>query len=507
MTSADLINRRTFLRNATGLTLGASAANAIFDLRLMQTALAQSGGIYPDYKALVCVFLNGGNDGNNLVIPFDSPTTGLYKTYWDVRKESLGLFRNPLPTGATLVNGNNYYGLPLSTARTGGEEAAVHSSMGEMKTLFDAGKLAFVRNVGVLTEPLTRSEYRTGKKKKPPQLFSHNDQVMQWQTSLPDLISRTGWGGRLMDRVRLDFAQQNIQPGQISMSVSIAGTNTWEVGEVVNQFKISSSGASTFQGYSGQSNLARRTVIDQLLRDPSRGGDAALNATRTNLGMLDFRNVNERSLLNGSALTSALNTLNANTTVNTAINNAFSGNNTGLANQLKMVARIIASRELLGMRRQIFFCSIGGFDTHGLQPAAHAALLSEVSRGIKAFYDATAAPEVNVADKVTTFTAADFGRTFKPNGQGTDHAWGNNHIVAGGAVQGGKLYGSFPNFVLGGANDTDSSNGATGRWIPTTSVEEYSACLARWFGVEESALDTIFPNLRRFPNRNLGIMG
>lgn len=501
MTSADLINRRTFLRNATGLALGASAANAIFDLRLMQTALAQSGGSYPDYKALICVFLNGGNDGNNLVIPFDTERYGTYST---VRGAGLALFRDSATAVATGTNGNTYFGLPLSTARTGGEEAAVHSAMPQLQTLFDAGKLAFVRNVGVLTEPLTRSEFRSNKKKKPPQLFSHNDQVMQWQTSLPDLISRTGWGGRLMDRVRLDFAQQSISPGQISMSVSIAGTNTWEVGEVVNQFKISTSGASTFQAYSGTSNATRRTLMDQLLRDPSQGGDPALNAARTNLGMLDFRNINERSLLNGSALTSGLASLPA--PVTTAINAAFAGNNTGLAQQLKMIARIIAARNTMGMRRQIFFCSIGGFDTHGLQPAAHAGLLSEVSRSIKAFYDATADPDVNVADKVTTFTAADFGRTFRTNGQGTDHAWGNNHVVVGGAVNGGKLYGSFPNFQLGGPSDTDSGTGATGRWIPTTSVDEYSACLARWFGVEESALDTIFPNLRRFPNRNLGIM-
>jgi uncharacterized protein (DUF1501 family) len=170
-----------------------------------------------------------------------------------------------------------------------------------------------------------------------------------------------------------------------------------------------------------------------------------------------------------------------------------------------MVARIIAARNTLGMRRQIFFCSIGGFDTHGLQPQAHANLLAEVSRGLKAFYDATAAPELAVAGKVTTFTAADFGRTFKSNGQGTDHAWGNNHVVMGGAVEGGRLYGSFPTFQLGGPSDTDGGS-PTGRWIPTTSVDEYSASLARWFGVPESALDVIFPNLNRFPTRGLPFM-
>lgn len=497
MTSRDLYTRRSFLQRASGLALGASAANAIFDLRLINTALAQSGGMYPDYKALVCVFLNGGSDNNNLVIPFD---TDRYASYSSIRGPGLALWKDQASATAGAVNGNTYYGLPLSTARTGGEEAAVHSSMSGMHELFNNGKLAFIRNVGVLSEPMTRSEYRSGKKKKPPQLFSHNDQVTQWQTSIPDAISRTGWGGRLMDRVRLDFARQNINPGQISMSVSIAGTNTWEVGEVVNQFKITSSGASTFRDYTG----TRKAVIDQMLRDPSQGGDALLNANRSNLGLLDFRNVNERSLLNGSALTSGLASLPA--AVTTAINNAFApANNTGLSQQLKMVARIIAARNTLGMRRQIFFCSIGGFDTHGLQPASHANLLADVSRSMKALYDATAAPELNMADKVTSFTAADFGRTFKSNGLGSDHAWGNHHMVMGGAVNGGKLYGSFPVFQLGGPSDTDSGN-ATGRWIPTTSVDEYSATLARWFGVPESALDVIFPNLNRFPTRDLGFM-
>jgi uncharacterized protein (DUF1501 family) len=497
MNTSEFLSRRSFLQRATGLALGAGAANAILDLRLINTALAQSGGIYPDYKALVCVFLSGGNDGNNLLIPFD---TEQYASYAGIRGTGLALFRDQSSAAASGTNGNVYYGLPLSPALTGGEEAAVHSAMPEMQTLFDAGKLAFIRNVGVLTEPITRSEYRAGRKKKPPQLFSHNDQVTQWQTSLPDIISRTGWGGRLMDRVRLDFAQQSIPPGQISMSVSISGTNTWEVGEVVNQFKISSSGASTFRDYTG----ARKTLIDRILREPSQGGDATLNASRRNLGLLDFRDVNERSLLNGSALTAGLASLPANVT--TAINNAFAQtNNSGLGQQLKMAARIIAARNTLGMRRQIFFCSIGGFDTHGLQPLAHSNLLTQLSRAIKAFYDATAAPEVNVADKVTTFTAADFGRTFKSNGLGTDHAWGNNHLVAGGAVTGGKLYGSFPVFQLGGPSDTDGGN-ATGRWIPTTSVDEYSASLARWFGVPESSLDVIFPNLKRFPTRGLPFM-
>ncbi|HEX2749690.1 MAG TPA: DUF1501 domain-containing protein [Verrucomicrobiales bacterium] len=499
MTSSEMLSRRNFIQRATGLTIGAGVANTLFDLRLVNTALAQSGGSYPDYKALVCIFLSGGNDGNNLVIPYD---TAGYQAYAGIRGPRLALWKDQASIPVDPNNPNVYYGLPLNAGGSGGEEGAVHSAMPEVQTLFNAGKLAFVRNVGVLTEPLTRTEYRNGTKKKPPQLFSHNDQVSQWQTSVPDQISRTGWGGRTMDRVRADFAQQGIPVGNISMSVSLAGSNTWEVGDHVNQFQVSTGGIVSFTNYTG----ARKTLIDKILRDPSQGGDATLNSERKNLSLLDFRDVNERALLNGSSLSAALASLPPATT--TAINNAFAPTgNSSIGQQLKMIARIIASRNTLGMKRQIFFCSVGGYDTHGDQPVAHANLLAAVSKAMKALYDATASTELNIADKVTSFTAADFGRTCKSNGLGSDHAWGNHHMVCGGGVAGGRLYGSFPTFQLGGPSDTDNGSGSTGRWIPTTSVDEYSATLSRWFGVTEASLDTIFPNLRRFPNRNLGFMG
>jgi len=503
MTSRELLSRRNFLQRASGLALGTSVANTIFDLRLINTALAQGGGSYPDYKALVCLFLSGGNDGNNMVIPFD-PTN--YAAYAGIRGPGLALAPDAasVPAVVDQINGNAYYGLPLSAANTGGELAAVHSAMPEIQTLFNNNKLAFVRNVGVLTEPITRTEYRAGTKTRPPQLFSHNDQVSQWQTSLPDQISRTGWGGRTMDRVRADFAQQSIPMGQISMSVSVSGSNTWEVGDLVNQFQVSSGGIVSFSNYNGAANVNRKAVIDQILRDPSQGGDPTLNTQRTNLSLLDFRNVNERALLNGASLSTALAGLPAPTAA--AIDAAFLPvGNSNIGAQMKMIARIIAARNTLGMKRQIFFCSAGGYDTHGLQPLAHNNLLVAISRAMKALYDATATPELNIADKVTTFTGADFGRTFKSNGLGSDHAWGNHHMVCGGAVDGGKFYGAFPTFQLGGPSDTDNSN-PTGRWIPSISVDEYSATLARWFGVADSALDTIFPNLNRFPNRDLGFM-
>jgi uncharacterized protein (DUF1501 family) len=256
--------------------------------------------------------------------------------------------------------------------------------------------------------------------------------------------------------------------------------------------------------------------MDKILRDPGAGGDPLLDAERTNLTLRDFRNINERALLNGASLSTALTRLttgNPDAAIGTAINSAFGipatvaaySNLSGLEQQLHTIARIIAERSYLGMRRQIFFCSIGGFDTHGDQPLAHNNLMASVSRAMAKFYAATEA--LTIPQKVTTFSISDFGRTFKSNGLGTDHAWSSHHMVMGGAVSGGKVYGTFPIQQLGGPDDTDSGTGATGRFLPSTSTDEYAATLSRWFGLGESELDVVFPNLHRFANRNLGFMG
>jgi uncharacterized protein (DUF1501 family) len=291
----------------------------------------------------------------------------------------------------------------------------------------------------------------------------------------------------------------------------MAGSNTWEVGDIINQFQVGTGGAVSLTNYSG----SRKTLMDSILRVPGVGGDAALNAERTNLALRDFQTINERALLNGASLATALTRLttgNPDVALGNAINTAFGipatvasyGNLSNLEQQLHTIARIIAERQYLGMRRQIFFCSIGGFDTHGDQPVAHAGLMASVSRAMAKFYAATEA--LTIPEKVTTFSISDFGRTFKSNGLGTDHAWSNHHMIMGGAVKGGKIYGTFPDQTLGGPDDTDSGTGATGRFLPTTSTDEYSATLARWFGLGESELDIVFPNLTRFPNRNLGFM-
>jgi uncharacterized protein (DUF1501 family) len=508
MTSRELLSRRSFLRNAAGFSLGISATNALFDLRLLNNAVAATN--VSDYKALVCLFLNGGNDGSNMLIPFDPDR---YNNYRSIRGARLALWRDAAEAAAradAATNPNAYYGIPLTGVADSGY--AVHNAMTGVQSLYNQNKLAFLPGVGTMVEPITRAQYRAGTRKKPPQLFSHNDQVTEWMTSVPDQISRTGWGGRTVDKIKEELVHQGIPSGSISMSVSMAGSNTWEVGDIVNQFQVGTSGAVSFTNYSG----TRKVLMDKILRDPgAAGGDALLEAERTNLTLKDFRAINERALLNGASLSTALARLatgGTDVTTGNAINTAF-GIPTAVASysalssleqQLHTIARIISQRSFLGMRRQIFFCSIGGFDTHGDQPVAHNNLMNSVSRAMSRFYAATQA--IGIPEKVTTFSISDFGRTFKSNGLGTDHAWSNHHMIMGGAVNGGRVYGTFPNQTLGGPDDTDSGSGATGRFLPTTSTDEYAATLARWFGLGEPELDLVFPNLNRFANRNLGFM-
>lgn len=511
MTSRQLYSRRSFLRNAAGFSLGLGATNALLDLRLLNNAVAATN--VSDYKAMVCLFMSGGNDGSNMLIPWDQPR---YDNYRSVRGQRLALWRDTAeaaarPTISGATNPNAYFGVPLTGTETGAPAYAVHNAMAGVQALYDQQNLAFLPGVGTLVEPITRAQYRAGTRRRPPQLFSHNDQVTEWMTSVPDQIIRTGWGGRTVDKMKLELIHSGIPSGSISMSVSMAGSNSWEVGDVVNQFQVGTGGAVAFTNYSG----ARKTLMDKILRDPGAGGDALLDAERKNLNLRDFRAINERALFNGASLSTALSRLapgGTDAAIGTAINTAFGipatvaqySNLSNIEQQLHTIARIIAGRSYLGMRRQIFFCSVGGFDTHGDQPLAHNNLMASVSRAMAKFYAATQA--LTIPEKVTTFSISDFGRTFKTNGLGTDHAWSNHHMIMGGAVAGGKVYGTFPNQTLGGPDDTDSGSGANGRFLPSTSTDEYAATLARWFGLGEAELDAVFPNLTRFANRNLGFM-
>jgi len=449
--------RRTFIRQAACAALTTSGLlNTIFDLRRLSAATIVEG----DYKALVCLFLFGGNDANNVIVPNDAAGYASYAAARGI----LALPQNTL--------------LPLTLQNGDGRQFAFHQNLLELQSLFNQGKLGLVSNVGTLVAPVTRAEYLRGGAAVPPQLFSHNDQSVQWQTSVPDQISRTGWGGRMAD------ALQSLNgDAKISLSISIAGTNTFEVGNTVLPYTVSPTGSVGLAGFDGTANAnVRLQAFKQLLALP-----------HNNLFEQAYSDTVTRSIAANELLTSALAGVADPQT-------PFPNPVTSLGNQLKMVAKLIAARTNLGMRRQIFFCSVGGYDTHGDQLVGQANLLTELSQALNAFYATT--QELGVANQVTTFTASDFGRTYPTNGGGSDHGWGSHQFVLGGAVQGGRLFGTFPTLAVNGPDDTGQ-----GRWIPTTSVDEFSATLATWFGVSASDLPMVLPNIGRFAQPNLGIFG
>ncbi len=491
----QLRTRRDFFRQAACAALGTVAlTSTIRDLRIMNAALAQ-GTPLNDYKALVCIFLNGGNDSNNLIIPRGAE----YGNYNAIRQNLA------IPQGAIL---------PISAIGGDGRLFGFHPSCVELQTLFGEGKLASLFNVGTLVQPMTRAGYYANTIPKPPQLFSHSDQLTQWQTSIPDQPPKSGWGGRCAD---LLFAQQ--PDAQISLCTSVAGSNTFEVGNVVQQYHVSTSGAVVLTGTgSSTSETARKKAIKDVLAVP-----------HPNLQRQAYAGVVDRAIATGELLNNniaaTLDPTDASYTNqvpgapwrwNTGLTGIYTGApggfpNTSLSRQLKMVARLIAARGALGMKRQIFFCSVGGYDTHTAQTGvnalgnpdptvgSHANLLNELSEGMFAFQRSM--EQLNLSDGVTTFTASDFGRTFPTNGQGSDHGWGTHQLIMGGAVRGQRNYGQFPIHTIGGPDDT-----STGRWIPRTSVDEYSATLAKWFGISPTYLSTVFPNIGRFQNPDLGFM-
>jgi uncharacterized protein (DUF1501 family) len=383
--------------------------------------------------------------------------------------------------------------LPVVAANTT-REFSFHPSLSKMQTLFAEGHAAPVFNVGPLLYPITRAQYQNKSVATPPQLFSHSDQVTHWQTSLPDQPARTGWGGRIADIIHpQQYELLNDVPtaesAKLALCTSLAGANTFEVGTDFTQYHVSTSGAISMSNVSG----LRLTAVQDLL---------ALN--NVNLQRNAYADVMERALSTATTLNNAISATSSNSYWTTPFPNL------GLANQLKMVARLIQGRSALNMRRQIFFVQVGGYDTHTAQVGtnaaptdttvgSHASLMFELSESLFAFQRAM--EQIGVADKVTSFTASDFGRTFPTNGQGSDHGWGSHHFVVGGAVKGGKVYGTFPVHQINGPDDT-----STGRWIPKISVDEYSATLAKWFGVSPTYMSTVFPNLGRFSTTDLGFM-
>ena len=422
----------------------------------MLPALAQSG---PDYRALVCVFLFGGNDSNNTVIPSDDVN---FKAYTSIRG-SLALPAANL-TQVTSVSGAPY---------------AFHSGLSELAGMFSSKELAVVANAGPLVQPLTRAQYQSSQAAIPLNLFSHSDQQGAWQTSVAQGHSATGWGGRVADYI----ASQNLNSSGFPSFFSVAGNSQLGAGASTQPVALAPGQSLTLTGFNTTAaSTARLNAVTSLLTTES--GLSLVQAANDTLS---------HSMSDASALAAAL-------AKSTALKTVFP--TTSIATQLKQVAQIIQVQSYLGMRRQIFFCSLGGFDTHAGELEAHTSLYPQLSPALAAFYAAT--QEMGMAQNVTTFTESDFSRTFQPTTtDGSDHAWGSNHLVMGGAVQGGQIYGKFPTFQLAGPDDAD----VRGRWIPTTSIDQYGATLSSWFGVPPGAMATVFPNLANFPTTNLGFLG
>ncbi len=443
--------RREFLREAA-CGLGATAfLSALSRFSRLDAAVS---GPAADYRALVCVFLFGGNDGNNMVIPYDG-----YADYAKVRGTALNIPKASL------------HQIPAASQ---GAAFGLHPALAELATLYGKGELAVLCNVGTLAAPITRSDFLAGGE-VPDSLFSHADQQAQWQSSVVrsiDADAQTGWGGRLAD------AAAALNGGDFPMIVSVSGVPLFATGVHARPLVPGTS----LQGFPNTPIAhARLTALRQVL---TAGGVPTLVGAASD--------VTSSAIDDSAVLTTALGQA-------AVLKTTFPAS--PLGRQLEQIAAILAARSALKVNRQIFFASLGGFDTHTDELKTQQTLLTQVSQAMGAFHDATV--ELGIAPNVTTFTLSDFGRTFKPaSGGGTDHAWGSCHLVMGGSVRGGDFYGTFPELAIAGPDDA----GYEGRWIPTTSVDEYGATLARWYGLDPAALGTVFPNLGRFARPDLGFL-
>jgi uncharacterized protein (DUF1501 family) len=446
-----MLSRRGFIQVGAA-TVGSLALRPFG----MLPALAQSG---PDYRALVCIFLFGGNDSNNSVIPMDDAS---YKAYTSLRG-SLALSGSDLTPPVTSVSGAPY---------------AFHAKLAEVASLFSSKELAVVANVGSLVQPLTREQYQSQQAPIPSNLFSHSDQQLQWQTALAQGHSPTGWAGRAADYI----AGQGINSSKFPVFISMAGNSLEGTGVQTQPVAIAPGKPLQLAGFNNsRASQARLNALNSLLK------------TDTGVSLVQAaNNTMANSITDAQALEAAL-------AKATPLKTQFP--TTSIAAQLEQVAQIIQVQSYLGMRRQIFFCTLGGFDTHANEIATHNNLYPQLSPALAAFYDAT--QELGMAQNVTTFTESDFSRTFQPTtDDGSDHAWGSHHLVLGGAVRGGQIFGKFPTFELGGPDDAD----VRGRWIPTTSIDQYGATLCSWFGIPDNALATVFPNFPNFGSKKLGFV-
>jgi uncharacterized protein (DUF1501 family) len=468
--------RRAFLRRSAQLAFTGAALPTAINLAAMGEAAAFNA---TDYKALVCVFLNGGNDHWNTVVPFDNANYDLYSA---IRGGGGGRSAGGIALAQSALSNTL---LNPSSALANGLQYALHPSMVGLAGLFNDGKAAVQLNVGPLVVPVTKAQYNGSNRALyplPPKLFSHNDQQSIWQSSSPE-GSTIGWGGNIGD-----LALSANGGSSVFTCISVTGNTVFLAGDQALSYQVSPSGAVKINCVSD--NVYGSEAVKNAMRE-------LVQQTRTSALENEYNRVTARSIAAEGSVNTAIGTGSA-----IASSPAFSPfanlpNTNNLASQLKMVARLIASRNSLGVKRQVFFVSLGGFDLHDNLVAGHAVNMQRVSEAMTAFYQATS--NLGVANQVTAFTASDFGRTLTSNGDGSDHGWGGHHFIVGGAVRGKAFYGVPPPISTGdSASSQDQWHVGQGRLLPSASVDQYAATLASWFGVEATELNGILPNLRNF---------
>ena len=450
------LRRREFLQRASALSVAGTAAPWALQLAAINEAAA---AVAPgDYKAIVCLFMYGGNDHGNTVVPYDAASHQAYATI----RQALTTPRDQLAATA----------LTPATALPAGRQRALAPTMTRLKPVFDAGRLAVMLNIGPLMQPTTLAQYKAGNVPLPPKLFSHNDQSSLWQSSRPEGAT-SGWGGRVADQ----FLGSN---GNATFTcINVSGNAVFMSGGQAVQYQMSSGGAVAING--ATRSLFGSAACSEALR-------ALVTAERQHWMEQELNRVTARSISAQGTISTAL----ANSTLQTPFDTG------GLAGLPQTGARLVGARSALGAPRQGYFGSIGGFDLHDNLVAQHPGLLGTVANAMASF-DA-ALGELGVAQNVTTFTASDFGRTLSSNGDGSDHGWGSHHLVMGGAVKGGRFYGQLPSVSVNGPDDVGQ-----GRLLPTTSVDQLAATLAMWMGVPATDLPGILPGIVNFNQKDLGL--
>ena len=458
------ITRRKFIGQASCAAIGFTTLySSLLNLRAIGAAAMDNSAMPPgEYKGLVCLLQAGGNDSFNMLMPRSGDAYNQYS----ITRSNLAIPQNEI--------------LPINPLNPDGQQYGIHPAMPEVQELFDQQKLSFISNVGTLIEPTTKEQFQSGIHPLPLGLFSHADQIQQWQTGRPHERSAYGWAGRMTDLIQSMNSNENI-----SMNISLSGTNVFQHGPNAVEYVISSQGATGIEGYGGDWYDAYRTqAIDNML-------DAEYEDIYKKTYVNTIRNSNQATMEFQEAIAQV-----------PPFQTQFSDNE--ISQSFAMIAKVIAAREILGFSRQTFFVNSGGWDHHDEVLDNQSEMLPLISKALSEFNSAM--EELGISEDVTTFSISDFARTLTSNGNGTDHAWGGNVMVMGGSVNGGQIFGSYPFLELDGPLDVGN-----GVLIPTISVDEYLSELALWFGVSPSELNSIFPNLVNFydpasPNLPIGFL-